>query len=156
MIHEGQGHRAFKQFNVCKSEHFAVPRLFPPLTIPLYWRKKYLSWEEFGNVKNGKMFLYEALKEKVALLGPELGNELVLDRKIIIIDKDDNEVMRLDEQVLRPSSLRGWLKVTETNLNFHVSLVKPPAAEHMKSQPLDEMLELKVFFFFTFGVQQLV
>ena len=87
------------------------------------------------------------LKEKVALLDPELGNELVLDRKIIIIDKDDNEVIRLDEQVLRPSSLRGWLKVTETNLNFHVSLVKPPAAEHMKSQPLDEMLELKVFFF---------
>ena len=106
-----------------------------------------MDWEQYGSVKKGRMFLFDALKEKVSLLGPELGNELVLDRKIVIIDKDDNEVMRLDEQVLRPSSHRGTLRVLETNVNFHVSLVKPPAAEHMKSQPLDAMLELRVFFF---------
>ena len=75
-----------------------IKEQWPPLMIPVQWRKYSSLLKNYGNVKGGK-FLITALKKKVAKGEP---NKIVLKKNLFIKENNGSIIMPLSAEILVP------------------------------------------------------
>ena len=117
------------------------------MTVPLEYRqgsiREQQAFEEWGCV-NGKQRCFDTLKEQILYGGDK---HLVLHKRIKIVDRQGNELKRLDEKVLNLGG--GSLKFEERVDCFVVTLttnLKDDSYFFKRPQPLDDLDTLVTYF----------
>ena len=140
------------QYKVCYSEKIAIPDFFPWFHIPMggFRSQTKRNWSDFGR-SLGVNECIDTLEEQVKCGRP---NSLKLDKRIRLIDRNGVELGKFNEEILSLKSDKLFLEEHENH--WIVKLHNPPQVEDiffMRPQPLDQDIDLKVYFKYKRGYE---
>ena len=128
------GRPEFEIAKICIDEQIAIQNFWPPVHLPLSWRRGKKTSEHYKSLCNtsGTFFIQKILSDQIKFGG---SNSLVVHRNIVIKDGEGNNLLFLTELVTKLDS--KYLSVTNVDGEcFEFSLVSPPVSR-AKEQELD-------------------